>query len=769
MTKHKTTYKTPQGHPSILPQYLHWYEITDEGYIITKEGSLQCTFGLSLPSNNGSDLLALNVADIFDRWLSGLPHGTGITYEISRYLPEESQYTSCADQMTGAAREIEELRALDFEKQKTYENRVYLTIVTYPTITKDYEISDESKARIGKLLETFKADMQTANINVWQLSPDETVTYLHACVSTHHQTVKLPLLGMRCDLDYLLCDDDICPDYNPMMLGNKYIKVLTPMDITTPTTATAMLEEICTLSARIRWVSRFIVMDKENSVKFVQDKHRRYLGRKTNIQDLAGSIISSQPVEMQNIAELSNADDCALAEEVLIKSRMTLGLYSGFFVVEHESEQELKKILLEMSKIFQKNGIVIKDETLAQFSSWLGSMPGNMWHGYRRLPITSRNFADLIRLSVPFVGSSKNRYLECLTGVGVPLLYGRTYDNTLCYFNPNGGNENGDVGHTALIGKTGSGKSILLAAMAASWLKYPTSRVIAMDRNESALTKFATNQHGCIYKPLIDDTLFQPLQNPNQSVTRCLKFLEAICSVQNVELDADDRQELIKTLQITPNAHATLSVFAGVLRGKNHRSKLVSALENYTATGAYGQLFDADHDTLSPTNFGDVTLIEMSALMKSGDACLIPALAYLMAQFDELFLDRRPTLLILDEAATYLKHPYFAQHINDWLHNLRKMNVFVVLVIQEASGLPQGFLSSILSATHTLIFLPTPNAGIGELLESYRELGTTDAEIQLITELRPKRDYLIKQEGEGVLLANFRFGPEQIRYFTEVV
>jgi type IV secretion system protein VirB4 len=84
----------------------------------------------------------------------------------------------------------------------------------------------------------------------------------------------------------------------------------------------------------------------------------------------------------------------------------------------------------------------------------------------------------------------------------------------------------------------------------------------------------------------------------------------------------------------------------------------MAALTPYTLEGAYGRLLDGASEELANA---DVLHIEMEELM-SHKALVPPVLTYLFHRLEARF-DRRPTLLILDEAWTFLVHcsrPAFA-------------------------------------------------------------------------------------------------------------
>ncbi len=99
----------------------------------------------------------------------------------------------------------------------------------------------------------------------------------------------------------------------------------------------------------------------------------------------------------------------------------------------------------------------------------------------------------------------------------------------------------------------------------------------------------------------------------------------------------------------------TLTVFADLVQSKEVRD----ALRPYTMQGNYGSIFDASEEVLPASHW---LTIEMSALMAMNQEAVIPALFYLFHSVERRF-DGRPTLLVLDEAWLFLKHPVFMNQL----------------------------------------------------------------------------------------------------------
>ena len=88
----------------------------------------------------------------------------------------------------------------------------------------------------------------------------------------------------------------------------------------------------------------------------------------------------------------------------------------------------------------------------------------------------------------------------------------------------------------------------------------------------------------------------------------------------------------------------------------------MAALGPYTLEGAYGRLLDGAWEELASA---DVLHVEMEELMPH-KALVPPVLTYLFHRLEARF-DGRPTLLVLDEAWTFLDDALFAARFREWL------------------------------------------------------------------------------------------------------
>lgn len=92
-----------------------------------------------------------------------------------------------------------------------------------------------------------------------------------------------------------------------------------------------------------------------------------------------------------------------------------------------------------------------------------------------------------------------------------------------------------------------------------------------------------------------------------------------------------------------------------------------------------------------------------------------------------------------------LSNPAFATKMEDWLRTFRKKRAFVVFATQaldEIAQLPN--IGSFVSNIPTQIFLPSVKSSVHQQADLFRSIfGTTDAQMSLLAQAIPKRDYLL--------------------------
>ena len=104
-------------------------------------------------------------------------------------------------------------------------------------------------------------------------------------------------------------------------------------------------------------------------------------------------------------------------------------------------------------------------------------------------------------------------------------------------------------------------------------------------------------------------------------------------------------------------------------------------------------------------------------------------LSYLFRRVERKIEDRKPTIIVIDEAWKALDNPYFAERLSNWLVTARKQNAVVVMMTQYASQLEQTRTGkTIIEAVPTQILLPNIRANASD----YAMLNLNDKELDVL-------------------------------------
>lgn len=758
------TLKTPKTLKPTLPEYLSWMYFYDDGLVVTKNSRILAFFEFRSHGDYYSAGYDDALTGAFNRFLMSLPDDTAIWYEFQKMKPLSPLYesmvtSSCLEIDT----KIEDIRTSFFQsKGIEFVTKRILTLCYTPTPTR-YGFSETSIEKLHSIIIDLKGRFQAVDVDIRQLGNDEICTYLHSMITTRKYEIKEPSASDM-DLSWALADDDVDSTLVPLKLGNKYISIVTLNDFP-QYTEPEMLSSLQGVKGDIRWVTRFRVKSPENGKKIIDTKRRQFQSRQYSGRDIVANTVFNSSITLLDPEATKDFDECELALNDN-GSYVNFGYYTATVVIEAETEDELKRIESVVQTIFSQNGLVYQTESYNLFAAWISSLPGSVESNVRSQLLSTGNVSSMLSLSSPYHGGKTNHFLKNLTGCGLPNAVGLLSNNDYYYLNLNGERENGDIGHTFILGPTGSGKSVLLCFLASCWLKYPESRVIYFDKGCTSF-RFVKANGGICYHPGLDETTFKPLRDAKNNPERAMRFLSSIAGVQGIKLSAIDKNDMMQSLLDLVDGMEYLSIYKEQLQGRNHSSEFVAALENYVEGGTWGTLFDAEEDTLNPSSWPRLTAIEMGELMEMGDEAIIPALTYIIGQMNELFEHKDPTLLILDEAWVFMKHPVFKNFIVTWLKTLRKYNVFVVLATQEITDFSE-LIDSVVTNCYTRIILPNEEAGSDVLKPLYTGIGLSENDIQIVSNpeiMRGKKDYYIMQP-EGNAVVDFCITSEQLAYLS---
>ncbi len=243
--------------------------------------------------------------------------------------------------------------------------------------------------------------------------------------------------------------------------------------------------------------------------------------------------------------------------------------------------------------------------------------------------------------------------------------------------------------------------------LALQFRRFIGAEVAIFDRGRSARAAALAMGGTAIALGLEGTLALQPLARIDEpgEIAFALDWVTGLLFTEGLVLTPEIKDAVwtaLQSLASAPKGERTLTGLALLVQSE----AISAALAPYTLEGAYGRLLDGADEQLA---LSDMTHIEMEALMPH-KALVAPVLTYLFHRLEARF-DGRPTLLILDEAWTFLDEPLFAARIREWLKTLRKKNVAVVFATQSLADIERSTIApALIESCPTRIFLPNDHA-----------------------------------------------------------
>ncbi|GGI34084.1 MULTISPECIES: conjugal transfer protein TrbE [Bradyrhizobium] len=727
-----------------LADFLPWAALVDEGIVLNKDGSFQRTAkfrGPDLDSAVPAELVA--VAGRLNNALRRLGSGWAVFVEAQRHSAgayPPSMFPDVASALVDAERKAQ------FEEEGVhYESSYYLTLLYLPppedaaraerllyegcARNEDADARQvlagfvDRTARLLQLIEGFMPECR------W-LDDSETLTYLHATISTKRHRVRVPEIPMY--LDALLADQPLSGGLEPM-LGAAHLRVLTIVGFPTATTP-GILDDLNRLAFSYRWSSRAIMLDKLEATRLLTRIRRQWFAKRKSIAAILKEVMTNEASSLLDTDAHNKAMDADAALQELGSDEIGEAFVTATVIVWDLNARAADEKLRQVEKVIQGRDFTCMVETVNAVEAWLGSLPGHVYANVRQPPISTLNLAHMIPLSAVWAGEARDQHFNA-----PPLLFGKTEGSTPFRFSLHVG----DVGHTLVVGPTGAGKSVLLALMALQFRRYPGSQVFAFDFGGSiraAAIAMGGDWHDLGGALSADDgapIALQPLawiDNPAERAW-ATDWVAALLTREKVDLSPEGKDHLwsaLTSLASAPVPERTLTGLSVLLQS----NVLKRALQPYCLGGPYGRLLDAEFERLGEAS---VQAFETEGLIGTGAAPAV--LAYLFHRIGDR-LDGRPTLIIVDEGWLALDDADFAGQLREWLKTLRKKNASVVFATQSLSDIDGSAIApAIIESCPTRLLLPNERAIEPQITAIYRRFGLNDRQIELLSRATPKRDY----------------------------
>jgi len=444
---------------------------------------------------------------------------------------------------------IEKERQSMIASGRYYQTDYYLSITWKPSELIDRRLrhfiwGKKSKAQgIEEQVEQFQKKVSEfigflERANRFQiLANNELVRFLHQCLTGSTAGRLRPHVGGF--LDTYLVTEDFYGGYQPKM-GQQHIVCLA-IDELPPQSYPSLLDSLSHLPCAYRWSSRFVCLGPLTTKKYLKRYERSWSSKAIGLLGVFREALN-MPVKIDRDAQ-AMADTLEDAQAESSSGRVGYGFYNSTLVLMHEDLEHLQKLSEHIINHIQQMNFRVRLETVNATESFLGTLTCHGDYNLRKMMVDTIFVSHALPMSGVYQGEPScpcPYYPEPSRA----LLWTSTEGSRPFYFN----HFVGDVGHVAILGPTGSGKSTLVASLLAAHRQYPGSRVIVLDKDASHRTTiqalngsyFSMSKLECQLAPMSNLDLTNTL-----TIDRAVNWLSDICELQQVVM-TPERQRLLR-------------------------------------------------------------------------------------------------------------------------------------------------------------------------------------------------------------------------------
>jgi type IV secretion/conjugal transfer VirB4 family ATPase len=544
-----------------------------------------------------------------------------------------------------------------------------------------------------------------------------------------------------------------------MKLGDKYLKIITILTTFPPFSKPGLFDRFNNLDVEYRWVSRFICLSKSDAQKVIEDCRQRYNQQAKSLFTYAREAITkeSDPNAVDEMA-LANRDDAGSALMELNQDAVAYGYYTMTITVMDDDPVRCRDKANLFVEELQTMGFAGYVETFNSMEAWWGSLPGHFRANIRRPLVSSLLFCNFSPATAVWPGDLKNDHLN-----GPVLLYTDTSGFTPFRLSLHVG----DVGHTMIVGPSGSGKSVLLNTLEAHFLKYKNSKVFIFDKAASsrALTLAVGGSFYNLAAEGNGELSFQPLARieDEQEIKWAKEWILAYLRGKGLNVGPSEENlvwQALLSLKVFKPEMRTLTTFCDMVQDQAVRQALLPL----TNKGSYGKMFDNAKDF---SGTGRWQVYEMETLMGT-PAVVPPTLDYLFHRIEASLKEASgPSIIVLDECWLFLDNPAFRDKLKEYFKDMRKKNTSIIIATQNLADIAakKDLLTTVMDQCLSKIYLPNVNADGSQSAELYNMFGCNDRQVELISQMTPKQDYYYaSQKGNRVFRLALR--PIEIPFVT---
>lgn len=518
----------------------------------------------------------------------------------------------------------------------------------------------------------------------------------------------------------------------------------------------SQVDRLLSLPCEYVVVQSFQFLDRTMAQASIQDAEQFYRTEVKSAMVRVFERVTGTESEKINTGNLALAQDAQDALVEITAGDTSFGYYNMTVLALGDSGREVSACVDAVSSALRASGFGVTRERQGLMSAFLGSLPGNSRTLLRRYLVSGSNVADLAPIRSATCGTPSHELFSKILGRTVPAhirfmtSYGVPYD-----FNTH----SSDLGHTVVVGGAGSGKSTAMTLLLSMFQKYYPCKTYIFDKDHSIAlaTTLLGGKNLDLASPGGAGVKCNPVKRMlgDGDTLALVRWLNVLMTSEGASLSPEDQEvlsEQVEQLKSLGEPSWRLSTLYSLLHGSNRRLALKlapyvdrSSGEGSYAKGAFSEFFDNEEDDLS---FATITCMETGKLLQSPEIAA-PFMDYAFYCIEKGLDGRTPTFIYVEECWYMLSNETFEAKMDDWLRTFRKKRAFVVFATQSPEELARlKSWAAFVSNVPTRIFLPSINDSVSALTPIYQSLfNLNSAQLDLLSQAVPKRDYLITKPG----------------------
>jgi type IV secretion system protein VirB4 len=580
---------------------------------------------------------------------------------------------------------------------------------------------------------TDAVEVQLSDLRLHLLDKAEAFRFFRRLVNYDASTVNAATLAYDTHLDYFVADSAVDCHRDHLLVGHRSVKVLSMKEPPSQTFA-HLLGDLYAIPGEFIACLEWQRIPSERMRRDLQTRRRHFFNKRVSLVNYVTP--DSRPEEML-------VDDSANATVHQLGDALTELEVNGHFfghcsltlVLHSEDSRVLEQQTAEAMKAMAVHDGSLFEETYNLLNAWLGIIPGNGAHNLRRVALLETNLADLSFLFTLDPGERVSPHLR-----REALAIFETPHHTPYAFNLHVQ----DVGHTLVLGATGSGKSFLVNFLMTHAQKYdPLTVILDLGHSYRKLTTLLQGRYLEIGLRHAEVTINPFALEPSQENLHFLHafvrvLLEGDDSYRISELEDREVYEAIENLYVLDASQRRLFTLANLLP-----RALAGRLHKWVDGGRYAGLFDNLQDTLTVER---LQVFDFEA-MRAYPSLLEPLLFYVLHRVTARVQDPAEAatlkLCVMDEAWRFIQHPTLRAYVQEGLKTWRKRNAAMILSTQAIDDFASAdLLRTVVESCPTKLFLANPALDARQYAELFQ---LNEMELELLAGLIPRQQMLLKR------------------------